>query len=101
MTAEPQPLHEAGIAPRDGEGIVVLALQDLLPDAGGEIVIHGASLGAVGVTTDNAVMATGMADAHVTAAGENVAGFRFYQLDSGITLYCSADTSLLLGPDIA
>jgi uncharacterized protein GlcG (DUF336 family) len=80
---------------------VILTLQDLLPDAGGEVVIHGAGVGAVGVSTDQAVTATGTADAHVTVAGEDVSGFRYYQLDSGITLYCPADTSLLLGPDIA
>lgn len=79
---------------------VVLNLQDLLPDAGGEVVIHGAGL-ALGLATDRTVTATGTAAAHVTAAGENVAGFRYYQFDGGITLYCAADTSLLLGPDIA
>ena len=30
----------------------------------------------------------------VTAAGEDVFGFRHYQLDGGITLYCPAETSL-------
>jgi hypothetical protein len=78
---------------------VVLNLQDLLPDAGGEVVIHGAGL-ALGLATDRTMTAAGTAEAHVTAAGENVAGFRYYQFDGGITLYCPADTSLLLGPDI-
>jgi len=78
----------------------VLDLKDLLPDSGGEIVIHGTGLGMIGVSTGQAVTATGMADSHVTAAGENVSGFRYYQLDGGITLYCPADTNLLLGPEI-
>lgn len=79
---------------------VVLDLKDLLPDSGGEIVIHGAGLGIIGVSTVQAVTATGMAETHVTAAGEDVSGFRYYQLDGGITLYCPAETSLLLGPEI-
>lgn len=79
---------------------VVLDLKDLLPDAGGEIVIHGSGLGMIGVSTQLAVTATGTAEAHVTAAGEDVSGFRYYQLDGGITLYCPAETSLVLGPDI-
>lgn len=79
---------------------VVLDLEDLLPDSGGEIVIHGAGLGLIGVSTAQAVMATGTADSHVTAAGEDVSGFRYYQLDGGITLYCPAETSLVLGRDI-
>jgi hypothetical protein len=80
-------------------GTIVLDLQDLLPDSGGEIVIHGAGLG-LAVSTGQAVTATGMADTHVTASGEDVSGYRYYQLDGGITLYCEANTSLLLGPDL-
>lgn len=79
---------------------VVLELKDLLPDSGGEIVIHGTGLGIIGVSTSLAVTATGTADTHVTAAGEDVSGFRYYQLDGGITLYCPAETSLVLGPEI-
>lgn len=101
MTADRPVAEDSLIAPRMVEDTVVLSLQDLLPDAGGEVVIHGVGVGAVGVATDQTVTATGTADAHVTAAGEDVSGFRYYQLDSGITLYCSADTSLVLGPDIA
>lgn len=101
MTPDRPLAEDSPIAPRAAEDTVVLSLQDLLPDAGGEVVIHGVGLGAVGVATDQAVTATGTADAHVTAAGEDVSGFRYYQLDGGITLYCAADTSLLLGPDIA
>lgn len=80
---------------------IMLDLNDLLPDSGGEIVIHSAGLGMIGVSTGQTVTATGMTDAHVTAAGEDVSGFRYYQLDGGITLYCPADTSLVLGPEIA
>lgn len=85
------------IAPSD---TVVLDLQDLLPDSGGEIVIHAARGDTIGVSTAQAVTGTGMADSHVTAAGEDVSGFRYYQLAGGITLYCQAGTSLLLGPEI-
>lgn len=101
MSAETPIADEPSIAPREATETVVLALQDLLPDSGGEIVIHGGGFSAVGVATDQAVTASGTADAHVTAAGEDVSGFRYYQLDGGLTLYCPADTSLLLGPDIA
>jgi hypothetical protein len=79
---------------------VVLDLKDLLPDSGGEIVIHSAGLGMIGVSTGQTVTATGMTESHVTAAGENVSGFRYYQLEGGITLYCPADTSLRLEPEV-
>ncbi len=85
----------------DDNDSVVLDLQDLLPDSGGEIVIHSAGLGIIGVSTGQTVTATGMTETHVTAAGEDVSGFRYYQLDGGITLYCPAETSLVLGPEIS
>ncbi len=77
----------------------MLQLSDLLPDSGGEIVLRMAGVETLAVTTEQAVAATGLADAHVTAAGENVAGLRYYQLDSGVTLYCSSDTNLLFGAE--
>ncbi len=88
-----------GSAGDDESETVVLDLKDLLPDSGGEIVIHGTGLGMV-VSTSQTVTATGTAETHVTAAGEDVSGFRYYQLDGGITLYCPAETNLLLGPEI-
>ena len=78
---------------------LVLDLRDLLPDSGGEIVIHGAGLGLT-VCTGQVVTATGTAEPHVTASGEDVSGYRYYQLEGGITLYCLADASLLLQPDL-
>ncbi|MGQ0663599.1 MAG: hypothetical protein ACT4P2_08425 [Pseudomonadota bacterium] len=79
---------------------IVLALEALLPDTGGEIVIHSEGVGAIGIQTDYLVIASGTAEAHVTAAGENVSGYFYYRLDNGITLYCVGDTLLTLGPDV-
>ena len=87
------------ITPIPNQG-VILKLEDLLPDPGGEIVVRSTGLEAIGVVTNLPVTETGTAAAHVTAAGEDVAGFRFYRLDGGPTLYCAADTSLVLGPDL-
>lgn len=78
---------------------LVLDLQDLLPDSGGEIVIHGAGIG-LAVSTGQIVTATGTAESHVTASGEDVSGYRYYQLESGITLYCMADVTLSLRSDL-
>lgn len=90
---------EMGFLEGEENETVVLDLKDLLPDSGGEIVIRSAGLGIIGVSTAQTVTATGMSENHVTAAGENVSGFRYYQLDGGITLYCPADTSLRLEPE--
>lgn len=78
----------------------MLQLNDLLPDSGGEIVIRTSGMDTLAVATDQGVAATGMAEAHVTAAGEDVAGLRYYQLDGGVRLYCSSDTHLLFGSEL-
>lgn len=78
---------------------LVLDLRDLLPDSGGEIVIHGGGLG-LAVSTGLNLTAAGTAETHVTASGEDVSGYRYYQLEGGITLYCMADATLLLRPDL-
>jgi hypothetical protein len=96
MSTDPSSAPESQI-PGSGEATVVLDLNDLLPDSGGEIVLRMTGVETLAVATDSAVAATGLAEAHVTAAGENVAGLRFYQLDSGLTLYCSSETNLLFG----
>ena len=80
---------------------MVLALADLLPDAQGEIVIHSGGIGRIDVITDRAITATGTTAEHVTAAGEDVSGYRFYTLDSGVTLYCPNDTTIVLGREAA
>jgi hypothetical protein len=98
MSTDPSPFLEF-LAPASGPGTVVLELNDLLPDSGGEIVLRMTGVGTLAVATDQAVAATGLAEAHVTAAGENVAGLRYYQLDGGVTLYCSSDTNLLFGAE--
>jgi hypothetical protein len=98
MSTDPSPSAESPLPALD-EGTVVLELSDLLPDSGGEIVLRMTGVETLAVTTEQAVAATGLADAHVTAAGENVAGLRYYQLDGGVTLYCSSETNLLFGAE--
>lgn len=84
-----------------GDAPMVLALADLLPDAQGEIVIQSDGVGTVGIVTDQSVTASGTVAEHVTASGDMVAGYRYYALDGGLTLYCPSDTTLVLGRDVA
>ena len=46
------------------------------------------------VRTDRAVVDEGRAGAHVTAAGEDVSGFKFVTFDNGLTLYFEAGLDL-------
>ena len=65
-----------------------LALSELIADDNGEVVIYNDSgFRTLAIATDAAVVAAGRCEAHVTAAGEDVSGFRFMRFDDGTTLY--------------
>lgn len=90
---EPLP-EEAGLAePAE----VVLALSDLILDANREVVLFNDSgLRSIAVEADAAVVAEGQAGRHVTAAGEDVSGFRYLAFDSGLKLYYQPGLNLVL-----
>ena len=73
------------------EETVLLELEDLLPDASGEIVLFAGEELPVNIVTDEPLTDAGIAEAHVTAAGVDVTGLHFYSFESGITLYSPTD----------
>jgi hypothetical protein len=76
---------------------LILALDDLVRDPNGEVVLFNDSgLRALAVSTDAAVVGEGRATRHKTAAGEDVSGFRFIAFDNGLKLFYQPDLELLL-----
>ena len=73
------------------EETVLLELEDLLPDASGEVVLFAGEELPVNIVTDEPLTDAGIAEAHVTAAGVDVTGLHFYSFESGITLYSPTD----------
>ena len=73
------------------EAAVVLELEDLLPDASGEVVLFAGEELPVNIVTDEPLTDAGIAEAHVTAAGVDVTGLHFYSFESGLTLYSPTD----------
>lgn len=74
-----------------------LALSDFIGDANGEVVIFNDSgLRTVLLRTEAAVVAEGEAAKHVTAAGEDVSGFKYVTFDNGVTLYFPEGLDLIL-----
>jgi hypothetical protein len=74
-----------------------LALSDLLQDANGEVVLFNDS--SVPVLTLHAgagVVEEGQSGPHVTAAGEDVSGFRYVSFDNGLTLYYQGGLDLIV-----
>lgn len=79
---------------------VELALSDLVGDANGEVVIFNDSGSrTLAIRTEAAVVAEGQAAEHVTAAGEDVSGFRYVTFDNGVTVYFPEGLDLILKED--
>jgi len=85
---------DAAIAPPEGEG-VLLQLGDLLPDSSGEVVLFAETEIPVNLIADVPLADSGIAEAHVTAAGLDVTGLHFYSFESGITVYSPSDLLIL------
>ena len=103
-----QPLDEARseaeIAPGDdaADGTLVLHLADLVPDAGGDIVLFNDSAArAAIVRTALAILDEGRSGHHVTAAGIDVEGWSFMRFENGLRLYFPAELTLLPARDEA
>ncbi len=77
------------------EAAVVLELEDLLPDASGEVVLFAGEELPVNIVTGEPLTGAGIAEAHVTAAGVDVTGLHFYSFESGITLYSPTDLLII------
>lgn len=86
-----------GLLADPGEEVVALALADLVQDANGEIVLFNDShLRRLALLTEAGELARGTAPHHVTAAGEDVTGFRYVTFDNGVTLYYQPDLELIV-----
>ena len=75
----------------------MLALDDLMRDQNGEVVLFNDSgLRSLALTTDSAVVEDGQAGKHVTAAGEDVSGFRYLLFANGLRLYYQQGLDVLV-----
>ncbi len=74
---------------------VLIELDDLLPDASGEVVLFADDDLPVNIVTDLPVRDAGIAETHVTAAGVDVTGLHFYSFESGLTVYSPTDVLII------
>ena len=76
---------------------LMLALDDLMRDQNGEVVLFNDSgLRSLALSTDLAVIEDGQAGKHVTAAGEDVSGFRYLLFANGLRLYYQQGLDVLV-----
>ena len=77
-----------GSADHDDDPALELSLGDLVQDAGGEVVLYNDSgLRALGLIAETPIVGEGEAQAHVTASGDDVTGFKYVSFANGMTLY--------------
>lgn len=74
--------------------MLTLSLKELLPDEGGEVVIHNQAGTDTTVLTDDPVTARGIEQDHVTCAGHDVSGFAYCRFAGGITVFYPRSHSL-------
>jgi hypothetical protein len=77
---------------------LVLAIEDLLPDTQGEVVLFADAL-PVDLIAHDVVAAQGVAAPHVTASGIDVTGLNYLSFMSGLTVYYSPDLPLTVTID--
>ena len=69
------------------EPAVPVAIEDLLPDALGEVVLSAGEGMTIALSARQEMVETGVADHHVTASGCDVSGFGYYSFSGGLTVY--------------
>ncbi len=87
-------LAEGPIASR-GETLT-LTMEDLIPDARGEIVILNETGQDIAVVTADSIAAHGVESSHTTALGMDVSGFSYCTFASGLTIFYPSSQRLLI-----
>lgn len=104
ITAEsgqiPMPSGELAVAsaaaPESGRETLTLLLEDLVPDARGEIVILSNGDHDIAVVTDQPIADQGLQAAHLTDTGLDVSGFCYCTFASGVTVFCPSEHRLVV-----
>jgi hypothetical protein len=71
--------------------VLVLNLEDLLPDVEGTVVMLTDENLPVTLMTDEPLAGSGVVDEHVSAGGLDVEGLFYYSFANGLTLYSDTD----------
>jgi len=80
-------------ATRANNGLT-FSLKELLPDDGGDVVVHNETGVAVTMLSDDPVIARGIEKDHITGAGHDVSGFAYCRFAGGITVFYPRSHSL-------
>ena len=93
---ESQDLDPLGI----GQEQLALSLEDLLPDAEGNVVLfNDAGVTEMAIVTEKTIINSGVADNDTSVEGGDVSGMVYYSVDAGPTLYCPVDVHISVIPE--
>lgn len=89
---------DENVAANDAEADhIVLSLEDMLPDANGEIVVLSQQGQLhLNLMTDLRVCESGVSANHVTAEGLDVQGLSFYAFEGGTRVYYTSDVEITI-----
>lgn len=102
MAMAETPIDSETLTPSSAEGPdqLALSLEDLLPDANGNVVLfNDAGVTEMSIISEKPVVDSGIAGEEVAAEVGNVAGMAYYSFDSGPTLYCPLDVHVSIIPE--
>ncbi len=89
------------LSPAQGSDQLALSLEDLLPDANGNVVLfNDAGVTEMSILSEKPVVDSGIAGDEVAAEIGDVTGMAFYSFDSGPTLYCPLDVHVSIISEI-
>lgn len=83
------------------DNYLILRMDELLPDSGGEVVLMDDVGEGFAIVTHDHISGQGIAEPHITASGLDVNGYSFTTFDSGITIFYPSESKLLVLPDSA
>ncbi len=93
---ESQDLDSLGI----GQEQLALSLEDLLPDAEGNVVLfNDAGVTEMAIVTEKTIINSGVAGNETIVEGGDVSGMVYYSFDAGPTLYCPVDVHISVIPE--
>ena len=88
-------------SPSSEDDYLILRMDELLPDSGGEVVLMDDVGEGFAIVTQDHISGQGIAEPHITASGLDVNGYSFTSFDSGITIFYPHESKLLVLPDSA
>lgn len=100
MADSPAGKESLSLSPPPGDDALALSIDDLLPDANGNVVLfNDAGVTEMSILSGRPVIDSGVVGDGASPEGGDMAGMAYYSFDSGPTLYLPIDIHVSIIPD--